>query len=256
MKSRKTLAAAALALTLGLAAAAALLFASPFAGGSEDGALKAVIVDQLSLTFPNSDFTEEATATLEAAGYRVDYVPGEETDVDFFRELPSHGYDVVLLRTHSARYEGLWQNEHRDLIEIFTSEPYTLDTHLDEQQQGRLGVVSYFSDPDKKQYFGITPDFITDSMRGGFAGATVIMMGCNGLSTASTADAFLAKGAAEVIGWDEAVSAGHTDEATLSLLRHMLDGGLAPDAAVAATMDEVGPDLAYNSTLRTHQPGG
>jgi hypothetical protein len=117
-------------------------------------------------------------------------------------------------------------------------------------------VVSYFSDPDQKQYFGITPDFITDSMRGGFAGATVIMMGCNGLSTASTADAFLAKGAAEVIGWDEAVSAGHTDEATLSLLRHMLDGGLAPDAAVAATMDEVGPDLAYNSTLRTHQPGG
>ena len=45
--------------------------------------LKAAIVDQLSLTFPNQTFIETATNTLKQAGYTVDYYPGEKVTVEF-----------------------------------------------------------------------------------------------------------------------------------------------------------------------------
>ncbi|MEX1255103.1 MAG: hypothetical protein WEE64_12265 [Dehalococcoidia bacterium] len=256
MNRRTRLAFLATAALLGAAVAAAvfLISSSSFGGGSNRPS--AVIVDQLDLTYPNPAFARDATSVLEKAGFEVDYYPGEEVTVDFYRELPARGYDIVLMRAHSARYQGSWQGEQKDLVEIFTSEGYSLADHAEEQQSGRLGVVSYFDDPEQRQYFGITPEFITGSMRGDFNGATVILMGCNGLSTGSTAQAFMDKGAAAVVGWDEAVSAVHTDAATLSLLRHLIDGDLPADDAVAAAMDEVGPDVPFDSTLRTYKSAG
>ncbi len=79
-----------------------------FSGGGDsepDGPLRAAIVDQLDLTFPNQLFREEATRTLEAAGYEVEYIPGEQVTVDYYRELPTHGYDLIVLRIHAARNE-------------------------------------------------------------------------------------------------------------------------------------------------------
>ena len=54
---------------------------------------KAAIVDQLSLTYPNQTFIETATNTLKQAGYSVDYYPGEKVTVEFYRNLPTHGYE-------------------------------------------------------------------------------------------------------------------------------------------------------------------
>jgi hypothetical protein len=53
------------------------------------GSPRAAIVDQLSLTEPNPAFTEAATDLLEQAGYAVDYFPGEEVTVEFYRQLPT-----------------------------------------------------------------------------------------------------------------------------------------------------------------------
>jgi hypothetical protein len=66
------------------------------------GAARAAIVDHLSLTEPNPAFADRATGVLEEAGYAVDYYPGEQVTVDFYRELPSRGYEMLILRVHSA----------------------------------------------------------------------------------------------------------------------------------------------------------
>ncbi len=68
----------------------------------DDSGPRAAIVDQLSLTVPNPAFVDDATATLESDGYAVDYFPGEEATVDFYRDLPTHGYEVIVFRTHAG----------------------------------------------------------------------------------------------------------------------------------------------------------
>lgn len=207
----------------------------------------AVIVDQLSLTFASPEFVEAATTTLERAGYVVDYVPGEEVTVDFYRELPRHGYDVVLLRTHAARH--VVDGEQTDEARLFTSERYSPQRHVEEQREGRLSISRYDRDPgDPERYFGIPAEFIKLSMQGGFDGATVVLMGCDVLRSEELAAAFVEKGAGAVVGWDGPVTA-HTDGATLSVLEYMLDDDLPIRQAVARTMAEVGPDPYTESEL-------
>ncbi|GAG23053.1 unnamed protein product, partial [marine sediment metagenome] len=81
-------------------ALAAGLLLSGVVGGGPSGP-RAVIVDQLSLSQRNPDFTASATDILEQADYTVDYFPGEQVTVDFYRNLPTHGYDLIILRVHS-----------------------------------------------------------------------------------------------------------------------------------------------------------
>ncbi len=159
---------------------------------SEPKELKAAIVDQLALTEPNPSFAEEATRTLQGAGYTVDYYPGEQVTVDFYRDLPTHKYDLLVLRAHTARFEEesltltdpVRRQEVLDAfgqdVFFFTAELYDRTKYAEELEKFRLFAVRYRQGGDEK-YFGVTPHFIESSMRGSFGGATIIMMGCDGL---------------------------------------------------------------------------
>lgn len=225
------------------AAVAALLLGLPGSGG--DGP-RAAIVDQLQLTSPNPQFVADATQLLAENGYTVDYFPGEAVTVDFYRNLPKRRYDLLILRVHSTAQVSRGADEVRS-VSLFTNEPYTKTGYYQEQVAGRIGFASY---KDRvEQYFGITSGFITDSMKGGFKGTTVIMMGCEGLVNEKAAEAFTRRGAKDFIGWDGLVSAEHTDEATLKLLQHLVVEGASADEAIARTMTEVGPDPDFGSQL-------
>jgi hypothetical protein len=232
--------------------AAGLLFSGLIGGTSGSRPQTAAIVDQLSLTRPNPSFAEAATETLEQAGYTVDYYPGEEVTVDFYRDLPTHGYDLLILRVHSgmAREDG----EPTGYVSLFTAEPYSSTEHYEEREARRLGRAKYYD--GSPEYFSIVPDFIEFSMTDKFDETTIILMGCNGLTTSVTAEAFVQKGAEAVIGWSGRVSAPHTDAATERLLRHLLIERLTTRDAVAQTIAEVGPDPEYDSSLLVYPPKG
>jgi hypothetical protein len=233
--------------------------------------LTAVIVDQLSLTSPDQAFVDGATKTLRDAGYAVDYVPGKDVTVDFYRELPSQGYGLVIVRAHSGFVLRNPDDTHgpEDTF-LFSSEPYSEDTHGGDQEKRRLSVAYYFNtglesidqtDPealqkafrDEPRYFGIKPGFIESSAHGRFPGTTVVLMGCNGLTTSALAKAFISKGARVVVGWDDLVSAGHTDAATEKLLGHLFVDRLSTKEAVARTASEVGPDPTYGGRLAYYE---
>lgn len=220
--------------------------------GSPPGPKTAAIVDQLSLTQPNPSFAETATNMLEEAGYTVDYYPGEEVTVDFWRNLPMHGYGLLVLRVHSglAREEG----EPTDYVSLFTGEPFSDIKHYEEAEAGRLSRARYYE--DGPEYFAIVPDFIELSMTGRFDGTTIIVMGCDGLTTRTAAEAFVRKGAGSYVGWSGPVSAEHTDAATERLLHHLLVDGLKIQEAVTQTMADVGPDPEYDSTLLVYPSKG
>jgi len=236
------------------AALAAGLVLSGLTGGGPS-APSAAIVDQLSLTQPNPDFAASATDILKQAGYAVDYFPGEEVTVEFYRNLPTHDYELIILRVHSGiTIEVDTATGHRtksDYVSLFTAEPYSETKYLEEQigrPVARLGRAPLYE--GGPALFSIGPEFIEKSMRGSFDDALVVMMGCDGLRSERTAQAFLNKGASAFVSWSQAVSASHTDAATHRLLEHLLIDKLTTREAIARTMAEVGPDPLYGAELR------
>jgi hypothetical protein len=207
--------------------------------------LKAAIVDHLSLTFPNQTFIETATNTLKQAGYTVDYYPGEKVTVEFYRNLPTHSYGLIILRVHSAFTKGTTS------LGLFTSEPYDKTKYIYEQLTDRLLSAAY-SDQEREKgiaYFGISPLFVRQSMNGKFQNTIITMMGCNGLKYTGMAEAFIEKGAKAYISWNSSISASHTDQATIRLLQHLITEKQTINQTIENTMKEVGPDPSYKSVL-------
>lgn len=250
--------AGALAISLGVLSAFLVIPSS----GQPSGPPRAAIVDQLSVRAPRPPFVEAVTSMLEQVGYSVDYYPGEEVTVDFYRDLPTHGYDLVLLRVHSGLIDE--PGRENDAF-LFTNEPYNQTEYLEDQRERRVIVAAYSDQYElgsplagSLQYyqFGIVADFIESSMRGQFDDSTVILMGCNGLTSNTMAKAFVQKGAKIVFSWDGLVTGTHTDAATERLLQHYLVEGLSAEEAVTQTMAEVGPDPFYDSVLLSYPPEG
>jgi len=209
-----------------------------------DSQLKAAIVDHLSLTYPNQTFIQTATNTLKQAGYTVDYYPGEKVTVEFYRNLPTHEYSLIILRVHST-------TGGNPFVFLFTSEPYSESKYVYEQLTDRLGPVAYSFEEAQKGigYFGITPLFVKSNIKGKFASTVIIMMGCEGLKNTNMAEAFIEKGVKAYISWNGSISASHTDQATTILLQHLILEKQTIKQAIENTMKEVGPDPAYESLL-------
>ncbi|KPK47947.1 MAG: hypothetical protein AMJ77_01340 [Dehalococcoidia bacterium SM23_28_2] len=236
---------------ISMSLAAGLLLSGVIGGGPESGGRAAAIVDQLDLTQPNPDFAASATDILEEAGYTVDYYPGEEITVDFYRDLPTHDYDLLILRVHSGMAEetdvATGEKTKREYVSLFTGEPYSRDKYPDEPL-GRLGKAEYYE--GAPPLFGIAPDFILYSMRDSFDDTLIVMMGCDGLRSERTAQAFLDKGASAFVSWTRSVSASHSDAGTLLLLEKLLVEELPVADAVDQTAAEMGPDPLYGARLR------
>jgi len=211
---------------------------------SSSSQLKVAIVDHLSLTMPNQTFIQTATNTLKQEGYTVDYYPSENITVEFYRNLPTHGYGLIILRVHST-------TGGYPCVALFTSEPYSKSKYLYEVLTDKVVPVAYSpEDADRGEcYFGITQSFVESSMKGRFANTIVIMIGCEGLNNTRMARAFVQKGAKVYIGWSASVSASHTDTATTQLLQHFLIEKLTLKQSVQETFKEVGFDPAYKSLL-------
>ena len=219
--------------------------------GSPAGPKTAVIVDQLTLTQPNPDFVSSARSLLGEAGYLVDYFNGEQVTVDLYRSLPQRNYDLIILRVHAGITTEVdassGERVETEYVSLFTGEPYSPGKYPDEEIN-RLGRARYYEGADP--LFGIGPDFITDSMEGMFDNTLIVMMGCDGLRSQRTAQAFLDKGAQAFVSWTRPVSASHTDDTTERLLERLLIEGLPTSEAVSRTAAEVGPDPTYEGELR------
>lgn len=215
---------------------------------------RAAIVDQLGLSSPNETFIRESTSILEGAGYSVKYYKGEEVTIDFYRHLPSRGYDLIVLRVHAAlEYVGGDPEKPANCCDLFTSEAYQTNKYRLEQLADRVVRVMFLSSGET--YFGISPKFVRYSMEGRFNGTLVVMMGCDGLTYTGMAEAFVDRGARACVGWSGPVSADHTDEATLRLLRHLVAGGKTLGSAVRTVREEVGADPTYNGIMEYYPDG-
>lgn len=220
-----------------------------FKPASSSSELKAVIVDHLSLTAPNETFMQTAANILTQANYTVDYFSGEKVTVNFYRNLPTGRYNLIVLRVHSA----LDAEEYPPLA-LFTSELLDSRKHVSEQLTDQVQGVAFipYREGDKA-YFGILPKFIKQSIKGDFQKSIIVAMGCDGITYTNMAEAFIERKAKAYISWNGPVLASHTDQATTSLLQHLTLEKQTIKQAVENAMKEVGVDPEYDSQL-TYYP--
>lgn len=211
---------------------------------------KAAIVDQLYSLHPNPAFVAEMTALLEECGFRVDVYQGKQIDVEFYRELPEHGYQVIILRAHAgllARRESpevmAKQTTYLFTDEVYTERKYILE-QLDDQMVPAEMTTAY------PRVFAVNSKFIMESMNGRFNSAAVIMMGCSTLCLEDMAAAFSIQGTSTYTGWDRFVSIDHVDEATIYLVQRLCVDNLTVAEAVATTMTEKGHDPIFGAIFK------
>jgi hypothetical protein len=203
-----------------------------FSAPSGSGAPRAALLDQLSATVSDPAFNDSIRSTLLSAGYTLDYYSPAQVTISLLQTLPLKDYNLIIVRSHSGSDE------------IYTTEPYTTSKYAWEQLTNQIAPVELYN----KTYFSITNNFVTDSMRGTFPGSLIIIMGCSGLYSSNMATALLSKGATAVVGWSGAVDAGHSDQATATLLQYLAQGKTIKDA-VSLTSAKLGPDPIYGGHL-------
>jgi hypothetical protein len=208
---------------------------------------KAALVDQIALTNPNPEFADQALTYLREAGFSVDVYEGEEITVEFFRTLPAQGYQLILFRSHSTNI--LNETVPGGPVFLFTSEPYEKNKYVKEQLANHIGRAKILYDDDSPLYFAIVSGFVRYEMTGRFDDTLIILGGCQSLGTTDLAQALIERGASAVVGWNDWVELSHNDQALLHLLRGLTVEKLTLEQAVRKTMNEIGPDPTYGSTL-------
>lgn len=204
---------------------------------------KAAIVDQTATSYPNPEFINKAITYLTDAGFDVEVYEGKDVTVELYRALPTRGYGLIILRTHSINF-----TEPHGPVFLFTGEPYEKRRYVYEQLTDRIKASKPLCG-NRSVFFAIGPGFVRQSMRGRFDGTLIIIGGCRSLFSSDLAEAFVERGASAVIGWDEWVDVSHNDKAIGSLLHALTAERLTIDQAVEKTMSEIGPDPKYESVL-------
>ncbi len=229
---------------------------NPFKAPSEpqvDGeGLKAAIIDGLGQEYPNEEFINEATNHLNNANYTVDLYNGSMVTKDLYEKLPKLGYEIIILRVHSAPLmekadNGSWVPRSDGAIGLFTTELYREDKYQFEQLFGTIVRAKILT--GETEYFAIPPEFIERETDGSFDETTIIIMSCYGFLGPKTPQTFIDKGASIYVGWEKEVTPLYMDRAALYFIQRLLEGKTMEEA-VDETMEEIGPDPQFQSKLR------
>jgi hypothetical protein len=215
---------------------------------------RAGIIDQISVTENDTGFDAKAAEMLTSAGYEVDVWKGNIVTVDFYRQLPQLGYNVLILRVHSGLLYSLKDSgvTESDTTYLFTGELYSTKKHISDQLTNK--VSNALMTDNYPLVFAVNSQFVTDEMNGGFNKAAVIAMGCESFRLDDLASAFIKKGASVFVGWSSVVSLDYVDSTTLDLLQNLCTKNLPVAESMNSTMSRAGADPYFGTFLKAYPP--
>ena len=228
-----------------------------------DGIPKAVIIDQLHKDYPSKSYQKEVTEILSKAGYKVDIVETDEVTLEFYKQLPSMNYKIIIFRGHSlGESNGVTKS-----ASLFTGEVYTHHKYIKEQflDQVAIGVPYLFSElretggvdsqPANKTYFVVGSKMVDELMVGNFDESIIILAGCETMEGKLLADSFLKRGASDVIGWSGLIGVYNNDMVVTYLLNETLANGLDIGEAVDYMNEQVDGQVVFETAI-VHQTNG
>jgi hypothetical protein len=213
-------------------------------GSNDNGVVRAVVVDALSLDDSKGSFVGEVRGVLEGEGFRVDVFSGSAVTVDSLKNLPG-GCGVVLLRMHSAVAVN-------GEVYLFTGENYSGGKYVEERGFGL--VRQCFPGEGNESVFGVNWGFVRRLMAGRFNGSVVVAMGCESGVDEALAEEFLGQGASAFVGWSGPVLLSHSDEAVLALTRCLCVEKLGVEVAVEKVNARLGGDPSSGAVLKCLVP--
>jgi hypothetical protein len=199
---------------------------------------KAAIVDGLSERAPNPTLIQNAIDCLTDAGYTVDVYSGKNVTIRLLQDIG--GYRILLLRLHSVAWCGS--------LYLFSTETYTSTDYALEQMAGEVTQAATY-DLNEIHYFALNSAFLGKDKPKGMNGTTILLMGCDGMTSQTALQAFSRRGVQTYISWNGFVDLSHSDKASLRLIKAIFIECLSPKASVEEVNRQVGPDPYYKSKL-------
>jgi len=222
-----------------------------------DGIPKAVIIDQLYNDYPNERYRNEVTEMLSKAGYKVDIVETAEVTLEFYKQLPSMNYKIIIFRGHSlGESNGVTKS-----ASLFTGEIYNHHKYIKEQflDQVAIGVPYLFSElretggvgsqPANHTYFVVGSKMVDELMVGNFDESIIILAGCETMEGTLLADSLLKRGASDVIGWNGLIGVYNNDMVIKFLINKTLANGLDIGEAVDYMNEQIDGQVVYDTTI-------
>ena len=204
---------------------------------------KAAIIDGLSEDLPNPSLINEMSKILKSAGYEVTVFNGSRVNVELFKNLPKMDFKLIIMRLHGGKIRqpiGLFIGS-----EIF-AEPFSEGKYEYEYYSGYLlKSVAYIGG---KEYFVITPAYVSEKFRGRFPGSATTILSCYSMWDQMLASSFIKRGASIVVGIDKKADIGYLDKVGLELVKQ-ISQGVSVEEAVSRTMDKIGPDPVSGAKL-------
>jgi hypothetical protein len=204
---------------------------------------KAAIIDGLSEDIPNPSLINEMSNLLRSSGYEVTIFNGSQVNIELFRNLPEMGFTLIIMRLHGGRIQqpiGLFIGSG-----LF-AEPFSEGKYEYEYYSGYfLKGVAYVGG---KEYFVITPAYVSEKFQGRFPGSAIIILSCYSMWDQVLASSFIEKGASIVVGIDHKTDVQYLDRVGLELVKQISQGA-SVEEAVSKTMEIVGPDPLTGAKL-------
>jgi len=200
--------------------------------------MRIALVDQLGSQYPNPGFVENVTLSARKAGYSLDYISPNSASIDFFINLPTYHYNLIILRTHGVAVGS---------PAIATSDTYSQYNRINDQLLDRLGAI----ESNGTLLFTLNPGFVSYVMCGKFPNTIILAMTCGLLTSSTYPQAFIGKGAGAVIGWNGAVTVSHTDLVFESLITELLTGN-GVDRSLQVATERWGPDPLTGAQLLSY----
>jgi len=217
--------------------------ATPQRTAAQSSVKRAALVDALSSVYPHPQFVDKIRTIMNNTGYGFDYFSEGAATLDFFFNLPSQGYSIIILRVEGVNIRV----GDASPVAFATSDQYASPQRISDQMRNDLGVI----EANGHTYFAMTPKAISQLMCGQFQGTTVLVMACNSLSDSSLAQAFIDKGAKSFIGWNGSITIVHDDRVFTAVIA-LLTMGVQAGSAASYASNLFGADPIWGGTLSSY----
>jgi hypothetical protein len=197
---------------------------------------KAGVLDPLYDDWPPKSTPDDICALLDGAGYDVEFVSGDDVNLEFFSGLDKKQYGVIFIRTHG----GILSVGGDDKLHIMTRPFY--DEYPEDSKFKGVGVFYVRTNWGPKYAYAFNNDFVFEHMNTNkFPDSIFHLLVCHGgdpLAKDDMINTFIQRGVGCYTGWTKNASSTYGDPAAVQFFEVLCDSSGSPND-IEDAIDEI-----------------